>query len=305
MITAVAVELERHRTHLRAVALRILGSAGEAEDALQETWLRASRAAASGVDNPRGWLTTILSRVCFDMLRARRRSREIVTTPVALEHSAAVGATTSRALEIAEHVSLALQVVLERLGPAERVAFVLHDLFGLPFDDIAAILARSPVAAKKLASRARQRVQRGATPKTSLPLRAALADGRVTHDRQNTARVVAEAFLAATRAGDIEALVALLAPDVVRRADASALRRGAPRVVRGARKVAKETSANAGLARHARVALVDGQVGVAVAPRGHLRFVLALTIEDGRIAAFEVIGDRARISGLVIEELPP
>ncbi|WP_437611096.1 sigma-70 family RNA polymerase sigma factor [Sorangium sp. So ce834] len=290
-----AEQLDRARSHLRAVAFRMLGSVDEAEDAVQEVWLRASRADASAVANVTGWLTTILGRVCLDMLRARRRRGEELTESGELDqvvdHGGSPGPEDEAAL--ADAVGLALLVVLDTLGPAERVAFVLHDLFAVPFDEIAAIVGRSPAAAKKLASRARHRVRGGA---------AAPAAELAGH------REVVEAFLAASRAGDLGALLAVLAPDVVRRADRAALRGGAEAEVRGARRVAEETATNAGRARFARPALVNGAVGVVVAPRGRLQLVLEVAIEGGRVAAIDVIGEPARLRQLrlaVVDAAPP
>ncbi|XXX78271.1 sigma-70 family RNA polymerase sigma factor [Sorangium sp. So ce134] len=290
-----AEQLDRARSHLRAVAFRMLGSVDEAEDAVQEVWLRASRADASAVANVTGWLTTILGRVCLDMLRARRRRGEELTDLGELDQAVAregpAGPEDEAAL--ADAVGLALLVVLGTLGPAERVAFVLHDLFAVPFDEIAGIVERSPAAAKKLASRARHRV-RGA---------AAVPSAELAGQRE-----VVEAFLAASRAGDLGALLAVLAPDVVRRADSAALRGGAAAEVRGARRVAEETATNAARARFARPILVNGAVGAAVAPRGRLQLVLELAIDGDRIAAIDVIGDPARLRQLrlaVLDVAPP
>ncbi|WP_437938894.1 sigma-70 family RNA polymerase sigma factor [Sorangium sp. So ce341] len=290
-----AEQLDRARSHLRAVAFRMLGSVDEAEDAVQEVWLRASRADASAVANVTGWLTTILGRVCLDMLRARRRRGEELTEVGELDQGVDREGPSGPEDEaaLADAVGLALLVVLDRLGPAERVAFVLHDLFAVPFDEIAAIVDRSPAAAKKLASRARHRVRGGAAAPA-----AELA-------RQ---REVVEAFLAASRTGDLGALLAVLAPDVVRRADRAALRGGAEAEVRGARRVAEETATNAGRARFARPALVNGAVGVVVAPRGRLQLVLAVAVEGDRIAAIDAIGDPARLRQLrlaVVDAAPP
>ena len=278
---ALAHVFERARSQLRGLAFRMLGSLDEADDAVQETWLRASRAGASGVENAAGWLTTILGRVCLDALRARRRRSDEVSDGAELELAVPDDARGPEdEAELVDSVGLALLVVLDRLGPAERVAFVLHDLFGVPFDEIASIVERSPAAAKKLASRARHRVQGTA--------KVAAAD-------LETHRGVVDAFLAASRDGDLAGLLAVLAPDVVRRADRIAVGRGGEREMRGALAVAKETRTNAGLARFARAALVDGAVGAVVAPRGRLRFVLQLAIEGGRVASIDVIGDPARL----------
>jgi RNA polymerase sigma factor (sigma-70 family) len=279
-----AETFERCRHHLRAVAFRMLGSAAEADDAVQEAWLRASAADAAGVVNMAGWLTTIVSRVCLDMLRSRRRL-EAVTDAGELERLAADGGAPDPEGEaaLAESVGLAMLVVLDALGPAERVAFVLHDLFGVSFADIAAIVDRTPSAAKKLASRARRRVH--ATP-TAAPA-----------DIARHAAVI-EAFLAASRAGDLDALLAVLAPDVVRRADRAALRDRGVTEVRGARRVAEETLTNTDRARFARAILVDGAIGIAVAPRGRLSLVLAVDIDGERISAIDVIADPARLRQL-------
>jgi len=276
-----AGQFERARDHLRDVAYRMLGSLDEAEDAVQEAWLRASRADVRDIGNVTGWLTTIVARICLDFLRARRRrerrlGEERLEAVLDLDD---IAHPTAEA-ELAESVGLALLVVLDRLGPAERVAFVLHDMFAVPFEQIATILERSPAAAKKLASRARHRVRGSSSlPATELA-------------RQ---RSVVESFLAASRAGDIDALLAILAPDVVRRADGAARRGDAPEEVRGARRVAEETLSNARLARFARPALVDGRIGAVVAPRGRLLFVLAITVEGNRVTAIDVTGAPARL----------
>ncbi len=265
--TEPAEPFERARGHLRAVAYRMLGSADEADDAVQEAWLRARRLDSGAIVNMTGWLTTIVGRVCLDMLRSRRRRDEQALDGVdpVPAHDPAEEAV------LADSVGLALLVVLDRLGPAERVAFVLHDLFAVPFAEIAEILDRSPDAAKKLASRARLRV-RGAAPPAG-------ADGR---------REVVAAFLAASRAGDLDALLRVLAPGVVRRAEAEP-------EARGARDVAKRTLAGSGHASFARLALVDGAPGLVVAPRGRLLLVLRFTVDGGRITAIDLIGDPDRL----------
>ncbi|MFD8333270.1 sigma-70 family RNA polymerase sigma factor [Streptomyces solisilvae] len=280
-----AERFEAHRGRLRAVAYRMLGSLGEADDAVQETWLRLSRADAETVGNLSGWLRTVISRICLDMLRSRAARRE---EPVGQELSDLApatghgGAPEDEAV-LAESVGRALLVVLDTLGPAERIAFVLHDVFAVPFDGIAPIVERSPVAAKKLASRARQKVRgSAAVPRTEL-------------DRQ---RRTVDAFLAAARGGDMAALLAVLDPDVVRRADRAALPEGVPTVARGARAVAEETAGFTPRARFAEPALVNGSVGIVVAPRGRLLLALTVTVEDGRIAAYEVIADPRRLSRL-------
>ena len=318
-----ADRFEAHRGHLRAVAYRMLGSLAEADDAVQEAWLRLSRADTSAVENLAGWLTTVVSRVCLDLLRSRTSRREV---PLDLHDShggrdggpASGGDRTSAGPSpgaglgpgagdgdglspeaglgpglglgpedeavLAESVGLALLVVLDTLAPAERIAFVLHDLFAVPFDEVAPVVDRSPVAAKKLASRARRRMH--GTP--TIPV----AD--LTRHRH-----VVDAFLAASRGGDIDALLAVLDPDVVRRADRAVVPAGAATELRGARAVVDETLTNLHRARFARPALVDGTVGVVVAPGGRLVLALRLTIEAAaevdRIVAIDVVADPARL----------
>ncbi|WP_413098981.1 sigma-70 family RNA polymerase sigma factor [Streptomyces sp. Inha503] len=280
-----AERFETHRGQLRAVAYRMLGSLSEADDAVQETWLRLSRADAEAVGNLTGWLRTVVSRICLDMLRSRTARREEPVgeeLPEMAQETGDGGGPEDEAV-LADSVGRALLVVLDTLGPAERIAFVLHDVFAVPFDRIAPIVERSPVAAKKLASRARQKVRGiAAVPRAEL-------------DRQ---RRTVDAFLTAARGGDMEALLAVLDPDVVRRADRAALPEGVPTVARGARAVAEETAGFAPRARFAEPALVNGSVGVVVAPRGRLLLALTVTVEDGRIAAYEVIADPARLSRL-------
>ncbi|MEU6746289.1 sigma-70 family RNA polymerase sigma factor [Spirillospora sp. NPDC046719] len=271
-----AERFDECRGHLRAVAYRMLGSLDEADDAVQETWLRASRAGAGDVANLPGWLTTIAGRICLDMLRSRRRRGEDPGGLHGLDGPERAGGDPEEEAVLADSVGLAMLVVLDRLGPAERVAFVLHDLFAVPFAEIAGIVERTPETTKKLASRARQRVQ--GSP--SVPA-ADLA-------RQ---REAVSAFLAASRSGDMDALLAVLAPDAFRRAEGAA-------EVRGARRIAGETLANPVRARNARLALVDGAVGVVVAPRGRLAAVLQVAVEDDRIAGFTVISDPARLHRL-------
>lgn len=270
------------REHLRAVAIRMLGSAAEADDALQETWLRADGADRSAIANPGAWLTTVTSRVCLDRLRARTRRGEI-----ALPAGAGASARPEPAEEavLVESVGRALLVVLDRLTPAQRVAFVLHDLFAVPFDEVASVVDRSVPATKKLASRARGRV-RGAAD----------APGP---DPAGHGAVVA-AFLAAARGGDLDTLLDLLAPDVVRRADRQALPAGSPTEVRGARAVAEETRIFVSRARAAAVAVVDGRPGIVVAPGARLEMVLRFAVTDGRIVAYDVIADPDRLAAVVI-----
>jgi RNA polymerase sigma factor (sigma-70 family) len=278
-----AERFEENRTHLRAVAYRMLGSLSEAEDAVQETWLRLSRSDTSGVENLGGWLTTVVARVCLDMLRSRKSRREEslgarVSGPMAVR---AEGADPEQEALLSDSVGLALLVVLETLTPAERLAFVLHDMFSVPFDEIAPIVGRSPDAARQLASRARRRV-RGAD---------------ASHDQDLTRqREVVDAFLAAARDGDFDALVAVLDPDVVLRSDRAALPASAPREVRGAPAVARR--ALVGRARAARPALVDGAVGVVVAPRGRLLMVLDFKIRGGKIVEIDAVAEPERLNQL-------
>ena len=278
-----ARRFETDRARLRAIAYRMLGSRTDAEDAVQEAWLRLSRAGDANVENLGGWLTTVVARVCLDMLRVRRARRE-ESADEAIPRLAAAADAEQEAL-LAESVGLAMLVVLDRLTPAERVAFVLHDMFDLPFEEIAGIVGRSVDASRQLASRARRRV-RGAT-----------GDPEADRDRQ---RQVVEAFLAASRRGDFDALLALLDPSVVARADAAAVAAGAAPEVRGAAEVA---TTFAGRARAARPALVDGLVGLAWAPGGRPRVVFDFTTENGRIVAIDLIADPVRLGELELELL--
>lgn len=287
-----AERFETHRGHLRAVAYRMLGSVTEAEDAVQEAWLKLSRTDVSDVENLGAWLRTVVSRVCLDMLRSRRSRPE---DPVGQQVPDRVGAADDgsdpeQEAVLIDSVGRALLVVLGTLAPAERIAFVLHDMFAVPFDHIASVVDRTPVATKKLASRARHKVQ-GTDP--------------VPGADPARHRHVVDAFLAASRGGDLDALLAVLAPDVVRRADASALPVGSPTVIRGARVVAQETAVFGRKSRYAAPALVDGAVGVVVAPHGNLLLVLTFTIEDDRIAGYEVIADPKRLEALDLAVLDP
>ncbi|GAA4217030.1 sigma-70 family RNA polymerase sigma factor [Actinocatenispora rupis] len=277
----VTARFEAERARLLAVAYRMLGSAAEAEDAVQEAWLRLDRADVSDVRNLPGWLTTVLSRICLDLLRARVSRRE----DLGAEPADAVSPVADPETEAvrADEVGRALLVVLDRLGPAERVAFVLHDMFAVPFDDIAYVVDRSPVAAKKLASRARTRVR--GTPVVSPP------------DLARHRRVV-EAFLAAARSGDLTAILAVLDPDAVRRGDRLAVPADRPVEVRGARAVAGEIAVFGRNARFAEPALVDGAVGVVVAPRGRLRLVLLVSVAGERVAGYELVADPDRLRRL-------
>ena len=279
-----ADRFEAHRSHLRSVAYRMLGSAGEADDAVQEAWIRLSRSGAADVENLGGWLTTVVSRVCLDMLRSRTARREEPLDPPVHEATPAHpdGIDPEQEALLADSVGPALLVVLETLAPAERLAFVLHDMFAVPFDEIATIVGRSPAAARQLASRARRRVQ--GTDVAHAPA-----------DRARQ-RAVVDAFLAASRSGDFDALLALLDPDVVLRADEAAVRTGGLAAeVRGAAAVAETF---AGRARAAQPALIDGVVGLTWAPGGQPKAVFDLTIADGRIVAIDLILDPDHVGDL-------
>jgi RNA polymerase sigma factor (sigma-70 family) len=285
-----ADRFETHRGRLRAVALRMLGSTSDADDAVQEAWLRLSRSDTSAVENLGGWLTTTVARVCLDMLRSRKsRREESLGTP---GHDAIVSRVDEVDPEhealLADSVGIALLVVLETLSPAERLAFVLHDMFGVPFEQIAPIVGRSPNAAKMLASRGRRRVQHASRPpETHLPQQAPPAERDPARQR-----VVVDAFLAASRGGNFDALLALLDPDVVLRADGPLVAAGASAEVRGALAVAAQFS---GRARAAQLALIDGAAGVVWAPGGQPRVAFAFTLVDDRIVAIDMVGDAARL----------
>ncbi|MEV7022632.1 sigma-70 family RNA polymerase sigma factor [Kitasatospora sp. NPDC093558] len=290
---ALAVRFEAERGRLRAVAQRMLGSTAEAEDAVQEAWLRLGRTGPAELTNLPGWLTTVVSRICLDLLRARAVRRE-EPADEAMPEAAPSGAGAEagdpeREALLVESVGRALLVVLDRLGPAERVAFVLHDGFAVPFEQIAPIVGRTPVAAKKLASRARQRVRGTAVEPP---------------ERLAGHRRVVEAFLAAARGGDLDDLLAVLAPDVVRRADPAALPAGRSPVARGALAVAGETTVFGRRARFGAVALVDGVPGILIAPGGRLRLVLRVAVADGLVAGYEVVADPARLAALELALLP-
>jgi RNA polymerase sigma-70 factor (ECF subfamily) len=279
-----ADRFEANRTHLRAVAYRMLGSVSEADDAVQESWLRLNRSGAAGVENLQGWLTTVVARVCLDMLRSRKSRREEplgahVPEPIVSRED---GVDPEHQALLADSVGLALLVVLETLAPAERLAFVLHDMFGVPFDEIAPIVGRSPAATRQLASRARRRVQGAPAPDVDLA-------------RQ---REVVDAFLAAARGGDFEALVAVLDPDVVLRVDRGAVPPGASREVRGAPAVVEQVRTFAQLAAFARPALVNGVVGFVVAPRGRPVAVAGFTVAGGKIVEIDLLADPARLHEL-------
>src|SRR5215217_4870521 len=278
-------QFEENRTHLRAVAYRMLGSLSEADDAIQEAWLPLSRSETSGVENLGGWLTTVVARICLDMLRSRSSKREEplgvrVPEPIVSREG---GIDPEHEALLADSVGLALLVVLETLSPTERLAFVLHDMFGVPFEEIASIVGRSPGAARQLASRARRRV-RGA---------AISADAGLACQRE-----AVDAFLAASREGDFEALLAVLDPDVVLRIDGGAVRAGLSREVRGVRAVAEQTLTFSRLSPFVRPALVNGAAGVVVAPRGRLFAVMGFTVRRGKIVEIDVLADPARLRQL-------
>jgi RNA polymerase sigma-70 factor, ECF subfamily len=279
-----AEQFEEHRAHMRAVAYRMLGSLSEADDAVQESWLRLSRADTNDVENLRGWLTTVVARVCLTMLRSRKRRHEEMLGSQLPEpiSSGENGADPEHEALLAGAVGPALLLVLDTLAPSERVAFVLHDVFAVPFDEIAPIVGRSTDAARQLASRARRRVQGNSVPETD-----------VARQRQ-----VVDAFLAAARDGDLNALVAVLDPDVVLRADRAAVPAGPPREVHGARAVARGALTFAERARFAQPALVNGAAGVVAAPRGRLFVVLSFTITGGKIVEIDVIADPDRVRQL-------
>jgi RNA polymerase sigma-70 factor, ECF subfamily len=280
-----AERFEEHRTHLRAVAYRMLGSLSEADDAVQEGWLRLNRSDANEIENLGGWLTTVVARVCLNMLRSRRTHRE---EPMSVHiPDPVVGREDEfdpdHEVLLADSVGLALLVVLETLDPAERLAFVLHDMFAVPFDEIAPMVGRSPTAARQLASRARRRVQ-GA---------AAVPDTDLTRQRE-----VVDAFFAASREGDFEALVAVLDPDVVVRSDGGVARPGASFVMRGAEEVAASALTFRRLSPFVRPALVNGAAGVVVAPHGRPFSVLAFTVRNGKIVEIDAIADSERLARL-------
>ena len=279
-----ADRFEAHRGQLHQVAYRMLGSPSEADDAVQEAWLRLERTDVSDVQSLGAWLRTVVSRVCLDQLRARASRREEPAGQDAADLRDPRPATDpEQAVVLADSVGRALLVVLDTLVPAERIAFVLHDMFAVPFDEIAPVVERSPATAKKLASRARQKV-RGAPARDAAEL---------TRHRR-----VVETFLAAARDGDVDAVIAVLAPDAVRRADRAALPAGRPTQVRGARNVAAEIVVFGRNARFAELALIDGAVGILVAPDGRLQLALAITVEGERIAAYELIADPPRLARL-------
>jgi RNA polymerase sigma-70 factor, ECF subfamily len=285
-----AQSFEADRARLQAVAYRLLGSANEADDAVQEAWLRLSRSDTSEVENLSGWLTTVVSRVCLDMLRSRQSRRE---EPLALDGESIPDATDPEGEAVlAESVGLAMLAVLQRLRPAERVAFVLHDVFGVSFEEIAGIVGRSSVAARQLASRGRRRMQ-------GVPADGAAADVERHRD-------IVEAFFRASRAGDFQGLLAVLDPDVVLRPDAETLRMGArtgwlPSALHGAEAVATRF---VGQAQAAQPALINGVPGAIWAAGGRPVVVFGFTIRDGKVVEIELAADAERLNGLKIEILP-
>ncbi|MGR6429393.1 sigma-70 family RNA polymerase sigma factor [Rhizobium sp. PAMB 3174] len=282
-----AAEFEANRGRLRTVAYRMLGSASEADDALQEAWLRLTRAETDGIDNPGGYLTTVVARICLDMLRARKSRREdpIEAPGLAMDEKPAADLGPEGETLMADSVGLALLVVLETLNPAERLAFVLHDMFDVSFEEIATIVDRTPEATRQLASRARRRVQGAEAPESAFAAR----------------RRIVDAFLAASRGGDFEALFDLLDPDVVFKVDEAAVRLGNKAETLGATAVAR---AFLGRAQAAHPALLDGRLGLAIVPPGKsLLLVLEIAFKDGRIAEISAVADPERLAALDIDML--
>lgn len=314
-----ASAFEQHRPRLRAVAYRMLGNPDDVDDVLQETWLRLSRTGDAGIDNLAAWLTTVTGRICLDLLRSRSTRREdpLPTgrpddpAPEILDDDTP---DPAREAELADVVGLAMQVVLESLDPAERLAFVLHDLFAVPYEQIAPVLGRSVEASRQLASRGRRRVQSGTTarPDTAGAPRAQARPGADAGGRDDdgrpavpTDRQVVEAFLLASRTGDLAGLLAVLAPDVVLRADqaaveaaAAAADRGAPLLAREVRGAAAVAASFRGRAQQAVPALIDGSVGFAGAPGGIPRFVFTVVVHEGRLAAIDLTGEPDAVAGM-------
>jgi len=285
-----ANKFDDSRPHLRAVAFRMLGSDGEADDAVQEAWLKVSRSDTGAVENIGGWLTTVVARVCLDMLRTRRARGEQALTPAA--EAVPAGATPEAEVAFADAIGPALLVVLDALAPQERVAFVLHDMFDLSFEEIAPIVDRTPAAARQLASRARRRVRGAAAPPADVA--------------QN--RELVGAFLAASRDGDFDRLLAVLSPDVVLRADATALRvaaanqgRGAPALAPEVRGAAQVAHAFQGRAKGALAAVIDGEAGAVWAVRGQVRSAFVFTIAGGRITGIDLVMDDQHLGALDVE----
>jgi len=290
-----AEQFEQHRPHVRAVAYRMLGSASEAEDAVQDTWIRLSRTDVSGVNNLRGWLTTVVARVCLDMLRTRTARREDaldvhVPDPIIARATSRADESPEADAMLADSVGLALLVVLEKLEPAERLAFVLHDVFGMAFEEIAPLVDRSVVATRQLASRARRRVQ-GQAPTSDADLR--------------KQRRVVDAFLAAVQKGDFHALVTVLDPDVVLRADGGAVK-GMSRLVRGAQAVVAQATAFSRLELSSQVVLVNGNIGVVTRlPDGRVFSVLGFTITSEKVVEIDILADPDRLSRLDLSAIEP
>jgi RNA polymerase sigma factor (sigma-70 family) len=287
---SLAERFEKQRGQLRAVAYRMLGSGTEADDAVQETWLRLASIDPRDVDNLPAWLRTVVTRICLDMLRSRSARREDLTdeppedfTPDFREGARRTGGDPEEEALLADSVSRALLVVLDTLTPAERIAFVLHDMFAVPFSEIAPIVERTPTTTKKLASRARQKVQ-------GIP---AVPAAELARQRR-----VVERFLAAARAADLASVLSVLDPDVTRRADKAALPPGVAAVVQGAQAVAEGTVLLSARSQLAELALVNGQAGAIVAPHGRLRIALTFTFKDGKITEYTVIADPEHLSTL-------
>ncbi|MEV7414647.1 RNA polymerase sigma factor SigJ [Streptomyces sp. NPDC089919] len=289
-----AARFEENRAHLRAVAYRMLGSLTEAEDAVQEAWIRLDRTDTSDVENLGGWLTTVVGRVCLDQLRARKARREesVESFPERLPDPVVAQdrghADPEQEVLLADSVGFALLVVLEQLAPAERLAFVLHDMFGVPFEEIAPIVERTPATTRQLASRARRRVQ-GATPAPEPDL--------------NRQREIVGAFLAAAREGDFDGLLTALDPDVVLRVDLGEVAGGVAKLVRGATAVAQQALTFSKLGASSRRVLVNGLPGVVSVPHGKPVSLMALSISGGRIVEINIIADPARLAGLDPEVL--
>ena len=281
-----AERFESSRARLRSMAYRMTGSLSDAEDAVQEGWVHVARADAGTVDNLDGWFTTIVARICLDMLRSRKSRRE--DPDGFLADPAAAGAGPEQEAVLADSVGLAMLVVLDTLPPAERVAFVLHDTFGLPFDEIAAITGRTPAAARQLASRARRRIH---------------GSPSVPEDRLARQRRVAEAFIAAARGGDLGALLAVLDPDIVLNSDAQSSPTGRPLTLRGAASVARGASLAGSRAQDSRLILVNGAPGIAWAPHGRLALVLAFTIPGDTITKIDIVSDPDRLGELELAVL--
>ena len=286
-IEDLARRFDSDRRQLKSVAFHLLGSAAEAEDAVQSAWLKASQADHGMIENLTGWFTTITAREAIDQLRTRkRRAEQPLADPDQLERiAAAASAGADEGALLADSVSRALLVVLDRLSPAQRVAFVLHDVFAMPFDAVGELLNRSPEAAKKLASRARGRLHAGGSIEPR---------GTAAHLK------IVEAFLDASRGGDIRMLLDLLAPEVVRRVDRELVPDDVPTELRGAKEVAEETRRFALRARAGVVVLVDGVPGIAIAPEGRVEALLQIGIEDGKIHTIDIVGDADRLKRAVL-----